>query len=78
MQEPPFRCDPQTAIAIRGSDSERSGIINSLVVLENVDRALLLAHGEAVRTFVNDSAIRSIGPQTQEHIKSIEARLSGA
>lgn len=74
-----WRSDDQLIPALlafaSANKNNSSGIINTLVVLENVDKALLLANGEALKSFLNDSGIRSIGPQTQEHIGRVENRL---
>lgn len=66
---------PEILAAARANASNHSGIINTLVVLENVDQRLLLARAEEIKQFLDLDTIRSIGPQTQDHIRQVQARL---
>jgi hypothetical protein len=58
------------------NSTNASGVINTLVVLENVDGSLLAAHADLVTQFAE--SVRSAGPQTAGHVAQVEARLKDA
>ncbi len=64
---------PELLAAIRQNISNASGVINSLVILENVSARLLGAHRDEVNSILN--AVRSAGPQTASHVHQVELRL---
>jgi hypothetical protein len=53
--------------------SHKSGVINTLVILQNVDINSLRGHHEAVLAFTE--RVRPNGPQTAEHADKVKARL---
>lgn len=53
-----------------------SGVINALVVLENVNLVALQANKEAVEPFLK--SVVSAGPQTAGHVAQVRARLGGS
>lgn len=53
--------------------SNASGVINALVILENVAQASLDPHRDAIQNFLN--LVRANGPQTETHVRQVEARL---
>jgi hypothetical protein len=56
--------------------SNGSGIINTLVVLENINPLLLRAHEEQIKVFLN--TVRSNGPQTASHVAIVESKLQSS
>jgi len=65
---------PEILSVSRHNLSNLSGIINTLVVLENVKLTVLASDREEVQTFLE--SVRSNGPQTESHVKLVEARLA--
>jgi hypothetical protein len=58
------------------NSANASGIINALVILENVNISVLLPHSDIVRQFVD--IVKSAGPQTSGHAAQVVARLDDA
>jgi hypothetical protein len=60
----------------RGNSGNASGVINALVILENVNLSVLVPHADVVRQFAD--AVKSAGPQTSAHAAQVVARLDSA
>jgi hypothetical protein len=64
---------PELVTVARQNIANASGVINSLVILENVSLGVLAAHQDEVKGLLN--AVRSAGPQTAMHVRQVELRL---
>jgi hypothetical protein len=53
--------------------SNQDGIVNALVVLENVDKANLAANTQKVKEFLD--RVEKTGPVTQDHVRRVRDRL---
>ena len=58
-----------------GSAREQSGVINTLVFLENMDPAILKEHRQEIDELLK--LVQGNGPETQEHIKKVRALMRG-
>jgi len=67
---------PQLMNKAHENMANAAGLINSLVVLENVTPQLLVASKDDVRKVLD--AARSKGPQTDAHVQRVEERLGSA
>ena len=56
------------------NQTNASGVINALVVLENVNLAELQANRELIEPLLK--SVSSAGPQTAAHVSQVEARLA--
>jgi hypothetical protein len=56
-----------------GNPSNKSGVINSLVVLQNVDPELLRANREQIDSLFN--TVKENGDQTTEHIQKLKSLM---
>ena len=65
---------PELLAAAQQNISNASGVINSLVILENVSTRVLAAHRDEVNSLLN--AVRLAGPQTASHVQQVERRLT--
>jgi hypothetical protein len=64
---------PELLATARQKQSNSSGAINALVILENVTGGALAPHQDEIKSFLD--SVRSAGPQTETHVKQVEARL---
>ena len=53
--------------------SHKSGVINTLVLLENIDPDLLMLHRQQIIPFLD--AVEGHGPQTASHVKNVRRRM---
>jgi len=65
---------PQLLAAARQNKSNPSGVINTLVILENVRPGVLIPYQDEVKSLLN--SVRSMGPQTETHVRQVEARFA--
>jgi hypothetical protein len=67
---------PQVLQAASQNPTNQDGIVNALVVLENVDKSSLTANAQKVNEFLN--RVERTGPVTREHVKRVRDRLNSA
>lgn len=65
---------PELLTATRQNISNSSGVINALVILENVSTGSLVSHRDDVKSLLN--SLRSVGPQTESHVRQVGSRLA--
>ena len=68
---------PSAIAAARARRANSSGVINTLVLLENMDRQMLMKHRVEINDFLDTLSEPSPGPQTALRIRSLRDLLRG-
>jgi hypothetical protein len=55
------------------NSQDQDGVVNTLILFENIDKNLLLKHERMVRVFLDK--VESNGPKTRDHVLLVRARL---